>query len=58
METVPSLELNSNESFPSSGDNLTYSYRKVCEVTKIIKKPDAYNEWLAAKRYYIKESIL
>lgn len=48
-ESVPVLELNSNESFPSS-NNLTYSYRRVCEVTKIIQKPDAYKEWLDAKR--------
>lgn len=49
-DIVPPLDLQSEDNYPTTRD-FTFSYRKHCEATKIVLKPDqAYETWLSAKR--------
>lgn len=47
-EMVPNLDLTSNESYPSTDNELWYG--KACEMSKMITKPDAFKAWLSAKK--------
>ncbi|XP_054730837.1 coiled-coil domain-containing protein 34-like isoform X2 [Anastrepha obliqua] len=49
-DIVPPLDLQSEDNYPTTRD-YTFSYRKHCEASKIVLKPDlAYETWLSAKR--------
>lgn len=48
LEVVPNLELTSNESYPSTDNDMWYG--KACEISKMITKPDAFKAWLSAKK--------
>lgn len=48
LEVVPNLELTSNESYPSTDNDMWYG--KACEMSKMITKPDAFQAWLSAKK--------
>lgn len=47
-EVVPNLDLTSNESYPSTDNDMWYG--KACEISKMITKPDAFQAWLSAKK--------